>query len=275
MTGIERLFTLRGKRALVTGGASGIGRMIAEALAMGGAEVMIASRKGDVCESVAAEIDAAGHPGRAAGFAGDVGSEEGIAALAVEVGRRVDALDILVNNAGISWGAPLESFPHAQWARVMGVNVAGMFTLTRELLPLLRAAARPEDPARIVNLGSVMGTVPVAEGAYSYTMSKAAVHHMTKVFAAEFAPWHITANALAPGPFPSRMTAFATGTEQGAARVARNVPLGRLGAAEDLAGAVLYLCGQAGAYVSGAVLPLDGGMSVQSGVELFANTLDG
>lgn len=270
-----QLFSVAGKRALVTGGATGIGAMIARALMAGGAEVMIASRKQAACEAMADHLNGLGLPGHAEGFAGDVGTEAGIAALVAEVAVRTDRLDILVNNAGISWGAPLDSFPHTQWGRVMGVNVAGMFTLTRDLLPLLRAAATPDHPARIVNLGSVMGTVPVTEGAYSYTMSKAAVHHMTKVFATEFAPSHITANALAPGPFRSNMTAFATGSDAGAARVARNVPLGRIGEADDLAGAILYLCSAAGSYVSGAILPLDGGMSVKAPIDLFANTLDG
>ncbi|NNU81626.1 SDR family oxidoreductase [Halovulum dunhuangense] len=274
MRDLTKLFSVAGKRALVTGGSSGIGRMIAEALAMGGADVAIVSRKADRCAAVADEINALGHPGRVTGFGGDVGSEAAILALAERVRAGGARLDILVNNAGISWGAPYESFPHAQWERVLAVNVAGAFTLTRELTPLLAAAASPGDPARIVNIGSVMGTVPVTEGAYSYTMSKAAMHHMTRVLAGELAARHITCNALAPGPFASRMTAFATGTEDGAARVGRNVPLGRIGQADDLAGAVLYLCSRAGAYVSGAILPLDGGMSAQAPIDLFANTLE-
>ncbi|MEO0911450.1 MAG: SDR family oxidoreductase [Pseudomonadota bacterium] len=271
MQSIETLFSTAGKTALVTGGATGIGRMVAEALAAGGARVLIASRKAEICEETAAEINAAGHPGTVEGFGGDVGSEEAIEALGAAVEARTERLHILVNNAGISWGAPFEAFPHAQWQRVFNVNVAGLFTLTRRLMPRLKAAATPEDPARILNIGSVMGTVPVAEGAYSYTMSKAAVHHLTKVFAAEFAPHHITANALAPGPFPSRMTAFATGTEKGAAQVAANVPLARIGTPEDIAGATLFLTSRAGAYVSGAILPIDGGMSVATPITLFEN----
>ncbi|WP_112322411.1 SDR family oxidoreductase [Oceanibium sediminis] len=273
MSELTSLFSLVGRRALVTGGATGVGYMIARGLAMAGAEVMIASRKAESCRAAAARIAGDGLAGSVSGFGGDVATEQGIADLVEEVGARTDRLDILVNNAGVSWGAPIETFPHEQWARVMGVNVAGMFTLTRSLLPLLRAAASAENPARILNIGSVMGSVPVTEGAYSYTMSKAAVHHMTKVFAAEFAPDHITANALAPGPFPSKMTAFATGTPEGAERVGRNVPLGRIGRESDLAGAAIFLCSAAGAYVSGAILPLDGGMSVATPVDLFANTL--
>ncbi|MEM9050021.1 MAG: SDR family oxidoreductase [Pseudomonadota bacterium] len=265
------LFGLAGKRALVTGGATGIGRMAAEALVRAGADVLIASRKGPACAAAAAELSAIG-PGRAEGFAGDVGDEAALAALVAEIAARTDRLDILLNNAGITWGEPYESFPHAQWGRVMGVNVAALFSLTRDLTPLLTAAAKPEDPARVINLGSVMGTVPLAEGAYSYAASKAAVHHLTQILAGELAPRHITVNAFAPGPFPSKMTRFAIGSEAQQARVGANVPLGRVGLPSDIAAATLFLCGAGGAYVSGAILPLDGGMHVIGPAGLFANT---
>lgn len=265
----EDLFSVAGKIALVTGGATGIGRMAATGLAAAGARVLIASRKGEDCARVAGEINGSGVQGRVEGFAGDVSTEDGIRALVAEVQSRAGRLDILVNNAGISWGEPLETFPHAAWAKVMGVNVAGLFTLTRDLLPLLDAAASDADPARVVNLGSVMGTQPVADRAYSYSASKAAVHHLTRILADEFAHRRITVNALAPGPFQSRMTAFATATDEQAAKVGGGVPLGRIGSPEDIAGTLLYLCSRAGAYVTGAILPLDGGMSVMHGVNVF------
>ena len=271
MSYVKSLFSLEGRTALVTGGGTGLGRMIATGLAEAGADVMIASRKMEVVEATAREITG---PGKVTALQGDVGTEEGILELATAVRALTDRLDILVNNAGISWGAPLESFPHAQWARVMGVNVAGVFTLTRELLPLLDTAATAARPARVLNIGSIMGTAPVAEGAYSYTMSKAAVHHLTRVLAGEFASRQITVNALAPGPFPSNMTAFATASEEGAAKVGANVPMGRIGRASDAAGAAIFLCSDAGAYVSGAILPLDGGMSAAAPIDLFANTLE-
>ncbi|MCT7377495.1 SDR family oxidoreductase [Chelativorans salis] len=269
MTIFEELFSLAGKTALVTGGASGIGRMAASAMVRAGAHVMIASRRGDQCAAVAKELNALDAAGSAEGFAGDVGSEEGVTQLAAAVSERTDKLHILFNNAGASWGERLESFPYHAWARVLNINVTGLFHLTRELLPLLEKAAGEEDPARVVNLGSVMGSQPIADGAYSYTASKAAVHHLTRTLANEFAAKRVTVNALAPGPFQSRMTAFATGTEEKAAKVGARVPLGRIGAPDDIAGATLYLCGRAGSYVTGAILPIDGGQSAQHGMKLF------
>ncbi|HEX2020664.1 MAG TPA: SDR family oxidoreductase [Aurantimonas sp.] len=266
---LERLFSLEGKTAVVTGGATGIGRMIATALAGAGARVLIASRKAEACERAAAQINAEGHPGTVEGFAGDVSSEDGIAALASEVAARTDRLHILFNNAGVSWGAPLEAFPHAAWQKVMDVNVAGLFTVTQRLLPLLEASSSPEDPARVVNLGSVMGSTVLARNVYSYAASKAAVHHLTRCLAGELAGRHVTVNAFAPGPFQSKMTAFATGTDAQAEAVGRGVPLGRIGSPDDIAGAALYLCGRGGAYITGAILPIDGGIAVETGHELF------
>lgn len=269
MSYLDDLFSVSGKVALVTGAASGIGRMAATGLVQAGARVMIASRKGEHCMKVADELNALGAAGSAEGFAGDVSTEEGVVALAQDVGQRTDRLNILINNAGVSWGEKLESFPYSAWARVLNVNVTGLFHLTRELLPLLEKGASHEDPARIINLGSVMGTQPMADGAYSYTASKAAVHHLTRTLANEFAGRRITVNAFAPGPFQSRMTAFATASEEKAAKVGSRVPLGRIGAPDDIAGATLYLCSRAGSYVTGAILPIDGGQSVQHGMSLF------
>lgn len=267
------LFDLSGKTALVTGGATGIGRMAAEGLAAAGARVLIASRKADACEAVAAEINALGVAGSVEGFGGDVATEEGIDAMVAAVKSRTDKLHILMNNAGRTWGAPLGDHPYDAWDKLLRLNVTGMFHLTQSLLPLLLAAKTDDDPARVVNVGSVMGDIPKGTRTYSYAVSKGAVHHMTRVLSNDLAAQGVTVNAIAPGPFMSKMTAFALADDEGRRRSAEGVPLGRVGCPEDIAGALQYLCGRGGAYVSGAVLPLSGGMQAHAPGNLFNEDL--
>lgn len=268
MSYVDELFSLKGKVALVTGGATGIGRMIATALVRAGADVMITSRKGADCENVASELNELGG-GNAQGFAGDVASEAGMAAIVEEVRARTDRLHILMNNAGAAWGEPLETFPYHAWVKLLGINLIPAFHLTRELLPLLEAAASDEDPARVINLGSLMGTQPVSDGNYAYTASKAAVHHLTRTLALELAGRRITVNAFAPGPFQSRMMNAFVGTDDKADRIGKLVPLGRIGMPDDIAGATIFLTSRAGRYVTAAILPIDGGQSVQHGLHFL------
>ena len=271
----NELFSLKGKVALVTGGATGIGRMAATGLMQAGAHVFIASRKTGACEAVAAELNEMGGLGKVTGFVGDVSSAEGVADLTTEIGKRTDTLNILMNNAGITWGAPLGQFPFEAWAKVQGVNNAGLFHLTQSLLPMLFASGTLEDPSRVVNVGSVMGEAALGDGAYSYAASKAAVHQITKIMAKELAGHHVTVNALAPGPFVSRMTAFATADEDTRDKVGHDVPLGRVGRDEDIAGCMQFLCGKGGSFLTGAILPVSGGIQVMSGPNLFRAALEG
>ena len=268
---LKTLFGLNGKTALVTGGATGIGRMATTSLVAAGAHVIIASRKIEVCQLTADEINSLGYEGRVTAISGDVASEDGIEYLVKTVLNETDQLHILMNNAGRTWGAPLGSFPHSAWNKVFDLNVAGMFHLSQCLIPILRASSNVEDPARIVNVGSVMGEISMGDGAYSYAVSKAAVHQMTRILAKELAEQHITVNALAPGPFQSGMTKFAIGEERGVERVGERVPLGRVGRPEDIAACVQLLCGAGGGYITGAIIPVSGGINVSTGPSIFGD----
>ena len=250
------LFSIAGKTALVTGGSRGIGRMIATGFVEAGAKVYVSSRKAEACEEVAAELS----DGRASASSlpADLSTESGCRGLAAALAEREDRLDILVNNAGATWGAPLEEFDEAAWDRVLALNVKGVFHTTKFLLPLLRAAATARDPARVINIGSIDGIhVPVLE-TYSYSASKAAVHQLTRHLAKKLAP-EITVNAIAPGPFESKM--MAATLEAFGEQIAAGAPLKRIGRPDDMAGAAIFLASRAGAYLTGAVIPVDGGMS--------------
>jgi len=261
MIGLDQLFSVAGKVALVTGGGRGIGLMMTEALVASGAKVYIASRKREVCEKVAAEL---GGDDRCIGLGADLSSDEGVVGLAEEIKRREDRLDILVNNSGAAWGAPFEEFPWDAWNKILELNLTAPFVLTRELVPLLANAGTADDPARVVNIGSMLGTVTKSWTAYSYAASKAGLHHITRILSNELAARHITVNAIAPGPFDTEMMKEAAQNDTARQAVADGIPLKRWGAAEDAAGAVLFLCSRAGAYVSGAVVPLDGGANAKS-----------
>ncbi len=252
------LFDINGKTALVTGGSRGIGRMIARGLLDAGARIVISSRKEADLNATAEELSAHGD---CVAIAADLSNEEGARRLAAAVAERFPQLSILVNNAGATWGAPLEDFPQSGWDRVIGTNVEGIFHLTAALLPQLRAAATADDPARVINIGSIDGLrVPSTEN-YSYSASKAAVHMLTRHLAKRLASEHITVNAIAPGPFESKMMSFALDNAETRAAIESMVPLGRIGRDDDAAGLVQFLASRAGSYLTGTVIPMDGGIS--------------
>jgi len=252
------LFDVSGKTALVTGGSRGIGLMIARGLVQAGASVIVSSRKAGDLERAAAELQAVG---QCEALAADVSTPEGAAALAAKVRERFPRLHVLVNNAGATWGAQLEEFPASGWDRTLHTNVQGVFHLTVALLPALRAAADAQDPARVINVGSIDGLrAPELEN-YSYSASKAAVHMLTRHLAKRLASEHITVNAIAPGPFQSKMTAFMLEDPERRGLVEQRVPLARIGRPDDVAGLTQFLSSRAGSYLTGTVIPLDGGIT--------------
>lgn len=256
------LFSVEGKTALVTGGSRGIGYMIAEGLLRAGVRVYISSRKADACVTAEKELS---QYGTIKAIPADVSTEEGCRALIEEVRGQEPALHILVNNAGTTWGASFDDFPDKAWDRVLGTNLKAPFNLTRAARPLLEAASTPDDPARVINIGSIDGMVVPGFSNFSYSASKAAIHHLTRHMAAELSP-SILVNAIAPGPFPSKMME-APLKELGDQLVATS-PVRRIGRTEDVAAAAVYLSSRATNYMTGAVIPLDGGLSTTLGVVL-------
>ena len=263
---ISELFSVRGKAVLVTGGSRGIGEMIASGFLHNGATAIISSRKADVCDATAARLsEQTGQ--RCISIPADLSTIEGVDSLSAGVREHTDHLHVLVNNAGASWGAPIEEYPEAGWDKVMDTNVKAVFFLTQRLLGLLEAAATHDDPARIINIGSVDGIRTPSFETYSYGPSKAALHAMTRELAARLLKRNILVNAIAPGPFPTWMlsTGIGTGgdvdgTDWDALGAA--MPRGRVGTPEDIAGSALFLASRAGAFTVGEILTCDGGVVV-------------
>jgi NAD(P)-dependent dehydrogenase (short-subunit alcohol dehydrogenase family) len=255
---VSQLFSLEGKVALVTGGSRGIGLMIARGYVEAGAKVYISSRKAEVCARVAEELS---EVGECVALPADLSTEAEANRLAAELGEREEALHILVNNAGANWSAPLAEYPDSAWDKVLNLNVKGVFHLTRACVPLLERAAAGGDPARVINVGSIDGLRAPAFETYAYSASKAAVHHMSRVLAQHLAGRRITVNAIAPGPFESKMM---EATLDAFGDVIRDqCPLGRIGEPDDMAGVAIYLASKAGAYVTGQVIAVDGGLSTR------------
>lgn len=250
------LFSIDGKVAVVTGGSRGIGLMIARGFIEAGARVYISSRKADACEAAAEELGPTCVP-----LPADLSTPDGIASLSTRIKEREPKLDVLVNNAGATWGAPLEEYPPEAFDKIWDTNVKGIYFLTTALLPHLRKAASEDDPARVINIGSIDGLRVPEMTNYAYSASKSAVHMLTRHLAHHLVAEHINVNAIAPGLFPSKMTRFLF--DQGDEAVSGFIPMKRPGRPEDIAGTAIYLSSRAGAYLTGAVIPVDGGVSTR------------
>lgn len=252
---LDQLFSVAGKTVLVTGGTSGIGRMIAGGFVANGAKVIVTSRKEDAVADTVRELSGFGE---ITGLTSDLSSEDGARALFEAVSAEHDHVDVLVNNAGATWGAPLEEHDTRSWRRVLDLNVEGVFHTTRFFLPLLRARATEDDPARVINIGSIDGIRTPEMETFSYSSSKAAVHELSRHLARHLAPL-ITVNAVAPGPFESKM--MAATLDAFGDSIAEMTPMKRIGHADDMAGITIFLSSRAGAYLTGSVIPVSGGIA--------------
>lgn len=259
----EDLYSVKGKTVLVTGGSRGIGEMISAGFLNGGAKVYISSRKADACAEAVERLKAYGTDVEA--IPADLSNMDGINHLVSELEKRESKLDVLINNAGAAWGADLDEFPEIGWDKVMDVNVKGVFFTTQKCLPLLRKSASAASPARVINIGSIDGIRTPEMPSYSYSPSKAAVHHMTRVLGAQLIKEHIVMNAIAPGPYPTWMlsTGVGFGGETENAdwdSVGERNPSGRVGSPADIAGLAMFLSSKAGSYVVGQTIASDGGI---------------
>ena len=251
---MENLFNLNGKIALVTGGSRGIGAMIAEGFVRNGVKTYISSRKSDPCDKKAKELS---KYGECISIPADLTDMNEMDKLVTKIKDKETKLNILVNNAGAAWGASFDDFPEIGWDKVMDTNVKSIFFLTQKLVDILETSASTSDPSRIINIGSIDGLgIPRAE-TYSYPASKAAVHQLTKVLANRLANRNINVNAIAPGPFQSNMMAHTL--EEYGEQIKSSVPRGRIGVPEDMAGASIFLSSRASSYITGSIIPVDGG----------------
>jgi len=256
----ESLFSMQGKVCLVTGGSRGLGHHMAQGfLEAGAARVYITARKADACEAAARELS---QYGECLALPGDVGTAEGIRQLVTALHGREDHLDVLVNNAGTAWGAPFGEFPEQGWDKVMDLNAKSPFFLTQALIPLLKKNASAANTSTVLNIGSIAGIVGRGLDSFSYAASKAALHQLTRILATELADSHIRVNAIAPGRFHSKMTDYLSSDQAAYERELQTIPLHRWGKAPDIAGVALMLTSQAGAFITGQIIAVDGGSSL-------------
>ena len=256
----EQLFSMQGKICVITGGSRGLGSFIARGFLEAGAKrVYITARKEAACIEMATELS---EIGECIAIVADVASSEGMMLLAQELIKRETHIDVLVNNAGTGWGAPFGQFPENGWDKVMDINVKSPFFLTQALTPLLKNNASADNTASIINIGSIAGIVGNGLDNYSYATSKAAVHQLTRVLAVELADSNIRVNAIAPGRFYSKMTEFLSNNQAAFEEECKTIPLHRWGEPTDIAGIAIMLSSQAGAFITGQIIAVDGGTTL-------------
>jgi len=256
------LFSMNQKVCVITGGSRGLGAYMAKGfLEAGAARVYITARNAAACIEAARELSAYGE---CIALPGDISSQESIQALAAVLSEKEQHIDVLVNNAGAGWGAPLEEFPEKGWDKVMDLNVKAPFFLTQALLPLLRNGKSADNTASVINIGSIAGIVGNSISSYSYGPSKAAIHQLTRNLACDLADSHIRVNAIAPGRFFSKMTEYASSDKAVYDAECALIPLHRWGKAEDIAGVAILLASKSGAFITGQIIPVDGGTTLVS-----------
>jgi NAD(P)-dependent dehydrogenase (short-subunit alcohol dehydrogenase family) len=256
----ETLFSMKGKVCVVTGGSRGLGYHMAQGFLEAGAlRVYITARKAEACEAAAKELS---QYGDCKALPGDVGTSAGIAQLVKTLGEREGHLDVLVNNAGTAWGAPFGEFPEKGWDKVMDLNAKSPFFLTQALAPMLKKNASAESTACVINIGSIAAMVGRGLDTFSYAASKAAVHQLTRILATELAEHHVRVNAIAPGRFYSKMTEYLSDDKPAFEEEVQTIPLRRWGNAPDIAGVAIMLASQAGGFITGQIIAVDGGTTL-------------
>lgn len=256
----DTLFSMDGKVCIITGGSRGLGFYMARGfLEAGAASVYITARKASPCLEAA---EALSQYGQCEALPGDISSVEEIEKLTASLAKKENSVDVLVNNAGTGWGAPLEEFPEHGWDKVMDLNAKSPFFMTQAMLPLLKKDKSPEQTASVINIGSIAGIISESLSGYSYGPSKAAIHQLTRNLARDLSDSHIRVNAIAPGRFFSKMTEYVSKDKERYEAECAQIPLHRWGVAEDIAGVAIMLASRAGAYITGQIIPVDGGSTL-------------
>ncbi|WRT67616.1 uncharacterized protein IL334_004588 [Kwoniella shivajii] len=261
---LNNLFDVKGKVVLVTGGGRGVGEMIAAGYVLNGAKVYISSRDVKACESTAQRLTKDG-PGKCIAIPADLSTYEECERLVKELEKREEVLHVLVNNSGVTWGEELSTYPDSAFTKLLTLNIQRVFTLTQKLIPLLNNAKEQGHVGRIINIGSINGIKPPGLETYAYSASKAALHQLSKHLSTRLGP-SITVNTLALGPFRSKMMKFTLDNFE--SELADSLPMKRIGAPEDVAAACLWLSGKGGQWVTGTVIPIDGGSLVATQAKL-------